>query len=389
MSRRTLHAVSTSLILIAGCGRSQAAPNATPSSTTAATTPPKVDDLDALLEPIRKANDLPALTAAVFDEHALLAIGAVGVRKLGDPTKVTKTDEWHLGSDSKAMTATLTALLVKEGVVKWSTTMAEAFPEWAITMDPGYKTVTLEMLLGHRGGAPADVPADIWAEMWKPGVTEKQRLAAVKAMLSRAPETPPGTKFVYANAGYMMVGAALEHATGKSWETMMSNRVFAKLGMTSCGYGSAGTPGKTDEPWGHELKGTKLVPISPGPQGDNPPSLGPAGTVHCGLEDWGKFLQAHLLGENGDKTILPPASFTKLHTPAPGGDYALGWLVTTRPWAGGKALTHSGSNTMNYATVWIAPAKHRILVVATNRGDDAAAKAVDDTFGPLIKKYVK
>jgi D-alanyl-D-alanine carboxypeptidase len=360
-----------------------------PGADSTADTASLVDDLDALLEPVRAANDLPSLTAAVFDDHGLLAIGAVGVRKLGDPTPVTKSDVWHLGSDTKAMTATLTAMLVEDGVVKWTTTMAQAFPEWASTMDPGYKDVTLEMLLAHRGGAPAAVPSDIWSEMWKPGVSAEQRKVAVQAMLSRPPETPPGTKFVYANAGYMMVGAALEHATGKTWEAMTSDRIFARLAMTSCGYGFVGTVGMVDAPWGHTMKGTTLTPVPPGPQADNPPSLGPAGTVHCGLADWGKFLQVHLVGANGGATIVSAPSITKLQTPVGGGDYALGWGVAPRSWAGGTTLSHSGSNTMNYATVWIAPAKNRILVAATNRGDDVAAKGVDSAFGPLIERYLK
>ena len=86
---------------------------------------------------------------------------------------------------------------------------------------------------------------------------------------------------------------------------------------------------------------------------------------------------------------MSASSITELQTPLSGGDYALGFIVTSRSWAGGTALTHSGSNTMNFATVWIAPKKNRILVAATNRGDDVASKGVDAAFGPLIDRYVK
>jgi CubicO group peptidase (beta-lactamase class C family) len=253
--------------------------------------------------------------------------------------------------------------------------------------------VTIEMLLSHHGGAPADVPSDIWADMWKPGVVADQRKAAVQAMLARPPETPPGTKFVYANAGYMMAGAALEQASGVAWETMITDRLFSPLGMSSCGFGPSATPpNAVDQPWGHSVSATgKVTPVAPGPGGDNPPSLGPAGTVHCSLVDWAKFLHVHLKGARGEPTLVSHESIVKLQTPWPGGDYALGWSVTTRSWAGGDGtvLTHSGSNTMNYATVWIAPAKNAILVAVTNRGDDAASKGVDDAFGPMISKYLK
>ncbi len=393
--------LSTVLVVsLVACSKTPSPPLAAPDTgteadtaqaeaTVADTSATAVDDLGAILEPIRAANALPGLSAAVFDDRGLLAIGAAGLRKQGDPTLVTKDDVWHLGSDTKAMTATLTALLVEDGVVKWTTTLAEAFPEWTSTMNVGYRTVTLEMLLSHRGGAPADVPADIWADMWKPGVAADQRLAAVKAMLSRPPETPPGTAFVYANAGYMMVGAALEHATSVTWESLMSERIFGKLGMSSCGFGYAGTIGKVDQPWGHTVSGTTLTPVPPGPMADNPPSLGPAGTAHCGLVDWAKFLHVHLVGAEGSPTLVSAASITKLQTPWTGGDYALGWLVASRSWGGGTVLTHTGSNTMNTATVWIAPKKNRLLVAVTNRGDDVAFKGVDAVFAPLIEKYLK
>jgi len=344
------------------------------------------DDLSSVLEPIRALHGLPSLTAAAFEGTKLLATGATGARKFGDPTKITISDKWHLGSCTKAMTATLAAMAVEDKTMAWDRTMAVAFPDF--TIDPGYRDVTIEMLLMHRGGAPANVPADIWSKLWSPGVSRDQRAWAVEQMLGLVPETPPGTKFVYANAGYMMVGAALERAKSDAWESMMQKQLFDALGMTSCGFGAPATVGTIDQPWGHNLSGTTPVPVKPGPGADNPPALGPAGTVHCSLVDWAKFLAVHLAGARGEKTILPTSSFDKMHTPPTGGDYALGWGVGTRTWAGGKVLSHSGSNTMFYAVVWIAPAKNRTLVAATNIAGDEAFKGTDEAIGELVTRYV-
>jgi CubicO group peptidase (beta-lactamase class C family) len=151
--------------------------------------------------------------------------------------------------------------------------------------------------------------------------------------------------------------------------------------MQSCGFGAMGSSGKIDQPWQHTLILFMHRKIEPGPQVDNPPVIGPAGTVHCSVVDWGKFVTAHLRGEKGEPGILKPETFKRLHTPASGGDYAFGWLVVDRPWAGGRALNHAGSNTMNYAVVWMAPAKDFAVLVMTNQGDtfnacDAAASAL-------------
>ena len=86
--------------------------------------------------------------------------------------------------------------------------------------------------------------------------------------------------------------------------------------------------------------------------------------------------------------MLTNATMQRLHTPPAGGDYAAGWIVTDRSWAGGTALTHTGSNLMWMATTWIAPSKNVAMAVVTNRGDDQAFTVVDSVFGPLIQKYI-
>jgi hypothetical protein len=77
--------------------------------------------------------------------------------------------------------------------------------------------------------------------------------------------------------------------------------------------------------------------------------------VHCSLADWAKFAALHLRGLDGEGGFLRADTFRLLHSPTMGGDYAYGWSVAERDWAGGKALTHAGSNTMWYSVVWLAP----------------------------------
>jgi CubicO group peptidase (beta-lactamase class C family) len=164
----------------------------------------------------------------------------------------------------------------------------------------------------------------------------------------------------------------------------MRTRLFAPLGMTSCGFGPPATPGQVDQPWPHLVVAGELEPVPTGPAADNPPAMGPAGTVHCSLADWGRFVAMHLAGARGGSKFLSATSFAKLHTPYPGEEYAGGWIVTKRSWAHGVAFTHGGSNGMWFATVWLAPGLDRAFLVATNRGDAAAARATDEVVGKLV-----
>ncbi len=63
-------------------------------------------------------------------------------------------------------------------------------------------------------------------------------------------------------------------------------------------------------------------------------------------------------------------------------------IVATRDWAGGAALNHAGSNTMNYANVWIAPNRDFAVLVCINQGGHAAAKASDEALTMLIAHHL-
>ncbi len=345
---------------------------------------PELKDLRGLLEPIRLKHNLPALGGAIVTSQGLQAIGVVGVRKAGTDVAATVDDEWHLGSDTKAVTAYLIAALVEQGKLKWDTTIGETFPDLAAAASAEFRKITLRELLSHRSGLPANMP---WGLIPRSLPIREQRLAAIKAASSAKLGSEPGIKFLYSNLGYVIAGAMAEQAAGATWEELMKKYVFEPLGMTSAGFGGVGTPGQLDQPWGHGATGKPVKDY--GPEADNPPVVGPAGTVHCSLSDWAKFIADFLRGARGEKALLNPAIYEMLGTPLYGGDYALGWLVADRDWGGGKVLTHTGSNTMNLAVAWLAPLRDFAVLVVTNQGPPASVKACDEAASALIKDYLK
>jgi len=345
--------------------------------------------LHNMLEKIRDQYDLPALAGAIVEGNRLVASGAVGVRKAGDATPVTVNDQFHLGSCTKAMTATLIAQLVEQGKLRWETTVDEVFPELAVKMDAGYRGVTLEQLLTHRGGVPTDLsPGGLWARLWRQsGTPTQQRSVLVEGVLTRAPQARPGTKFIYSNGGYAIAGAMAERVTGRPWEELMRTMLFAPLRMGSAGFGAPGSAEAMDQPWGHTIKGGKITPVRPGRRADNPAAIGPAGTVHAAMADWASFAALHLIGSQGKGSLLKPESFVKMHATPPGGDYAMGWRVARRDW-GGRVLMHAGSNTMWFCVTWIAPEKNFAVLVATNAAGDRCEKAADEAAWALIQHYL-
>jgi CubicO group peptidase (beta-lactamase class C family) len=348
----------------------------------AATTPSSAASLDALLEPIRAKHKLPGLAAAIVEGDEVIAIGATGLRKVGAPEPITIDDKLHLGSCTKAMTATVLARLIERKQLAWDSTISQIFPDLAPKFDEAYRDVTLEQLLQHRAGLPANAA---WASLGA-GTNNEQRVRLLKLVLAKAPELPPGTKYSYSNVGYVIAAAMGERVTKRSWEQLIKTELFDPLGMTSAGFGPPGAKGKVDEPWGHLGPIAVVTPV----QGDNPPSLGPAGRVHCTIGDWGKFVSLHLRGARGEETkYLTKETFERLHRPPEGGEYAAGWIIDQRKWADGTVFTHAGSNTMWYCVVWAAPKKNFAVLSVTNFGGSAAAQACDDASGAMIAQYAK
>jgi len=353
----------------------------------------QASELAKELRAVREEYALAAVAAAVIVEGELREAAVVGVRKCGSEVAAEVNDPFHLGSCTKAMTASLVGLLVQQGKLKWETTLAEYFPQWKDTMHPDYRGVTLVHLLSHRAGVPpmtdgfAPVSAgEIVLLAWKSPSAQRRRVTEI--VLGQPPVCKPGEKELYSNAGYTIIGAIIEQVTSEEYETLLRRLLFVPLGMSTAGFGAMGAPGRVDAPWQHRRTGDKTVPIDPGPFSDNPPFITPAGRVHCSIEDWAKYVRCVLAATRGAEGLLQPAQVQQLKEPPFGGGYALGWGIHERSWGGGKVLSHAGSNGGNFCVVWIAPQRNFAVLAATNCGGDKAPEALDRICAATIKRLL-
>jgi len=389
-------------------------------------------NVDAILQAILgRGAERFGMAAAVLRGERIIAQGAAGVRKRGTAERITLNDRFHLGSCTKAMTATLVAMLVEEGKLNWTTTLGELFADTVKPMHPAWEKVTLRQVLAHRAslrnepdGLAAQVFKEWVVELVRPpraplGTLPQQRLEIARQALSRPPGIPPDTKFYYSNVGYVLAGAVLEHLTGRAWEHLMRERLFQPLGISTGGFGPPGTADKTEQAWGHSpVLGKPLDPCSPA--AELPLFYGPAGLAHMTVTDWAKFIALHLRGDPANPhcqaALLKLDTFAEMHAVAPAttskgwvirglnflatGDaapavtYCAGWFISTASWAKGtqpadtgRRLWHAGSNGRWNCGVVIAPEIDFAVLVACNRGIAAwktrqTVKALIRTFAP-------
>jgi CubicO group peptidase (beta-lactamase class C family) len=306
--------------------------------------------------------------------------GVTGVRKRGTTIPVTIDDLWHLGSDTKAMTATLAGTFVAEKKLSWEDKVVSFFPDVADRVPAANRDITIGQVLSHHAGLAPNLD---WQALSQAGSLREGRQAAARLALT-TPSSPPGA-FHYANTDYVVIGAVLEKISGHSWEDLIAARIFQPLGMTSAGFGGTGTIGQIDQPWPHLETGAPLS-IN-GPLADNPEVMGPAGTVHCSIADWARFLTDQLRGSAGMTALLPNEIYAAMQTDY-GDNYGYGWIAVERPWAGGKALTHAGSNTMNFCVCWLSPARKFGVLVCCNQGGTEMQRATDDAAAALIRRQL-
>jgi CubicO group peptidase (beta-lactamase class C family) len=320
--------------------------------------------LQRVIEDVRGDQHLPSLACAVVIGPEILSAVA-GSRKVGmdDPSQLE--DIYHLGSISKSMTACIAGQLVQQGKVRWNSSLGEVFPD--LEMNPAYRDVTLEQLIVHQSGLPAN-----FAYPYADGRVDKPvSLAVRRDYLRQALAQPPDPtrQFVYSNVGYVVAATMLEQVSNLSWSRLLRDYIFIPLGMKSAQVGFRWS--ETDpEPWPHRWQ-QSAAEVYP-PVFGNPRFLDGADQVRCNIEDLARYAQAFL--RSG-----------KFYHQLPKG-YHEGWFVVQSSGLRGPVQFHNGSNTLNYAYVWIAPENNLAAVVTTNIGSDETGsirrteQAVDATM---------
>ena len=302
------------------------------------------DHLDSLIE----QDKAPALFAAAVRNNGIRRMAAAGVRQRGWGREVTTRDILRINSNTKAMTAAMLATLVEDGAFPngWRTTIQEVFPG----LHESYHTVTLRELLSMRSGVRKQ--AGNWHRYGA-------RHELVRDEFSRAPEVTRG-KFLYSNLSFVMAAAMAEKLTGKSWETLMQERLFKPHGMTSAGFGEP-SERASGQPWGHVHDRNR---VWVGEQRPLPEVMGPAGTVSLTMEDWARFIV--LWFDDVEPGILSREVLAELTT---GKRYAGGWNVRRR---GDRVrLSHGGNSSTWRSVLLVYPHRNRAyLAVATGRDRD-------------------
>lgn len=346
-------------------------------------------DLQSLLIKLRLDYKMPAMAAAVISSDKIEAIAVSGYRKIYEKEKVQLNDRFHLGSNTKAITAYWAAMLVESGQITWNTKILDLFPHWKDNMLKTYHDVSLSDLLCHRGKIQPFMSAFDLVKI--PRFTGElaidRRRAFAKWLLQQNP-APVGNNegYEYSNAGYAIAAAMLEKASNIAWEDGITNDVLLPMGINPV----IGWPTDVDihQPFGHHSTNpldSNLRAVTKANMYEIPELLDPAGDISMSIGDYAKFVQANLQGIRGKDNHLKATTYDYLHYGRE--NYAMGWIRLERK--GVHISSHDGSAGTFYSSTIIYKEKDLAIVVFVNASNIYATKAVYSLRKRLLELYDK
>ena len=335
------------------------------------------------LDSVRTKYLVPGMAAAIVKDGKLKSAVVSGVRKVGDSSPVRMLDAFQIGSVTKPITAMLAYILDRKKILPVTTRITDVFPELRSSMQPAYRVVTVKMLLTHLAAFPYQPNAEGDDEFLSlTSDLRSRRYEYVKAAVIDAPVGEVG-KFYQYSGGTIIVAAMMERVTGKSWETLVQQYIFAPLNMRSAGYGAMSATDQVTGIWEHQWLGGKRVPIMP-PAGYSTEPHAPAGrNIHVSIRDLAKFMIAQFPYNGTARTVLTRQALLEMQTQTFYSSTSPGWFIDNNNWSNWKTVYHNGDNGKSIATFVFSPKYEAGYIVLANISGDKAWNAVSALSGKI------
>lgn len=337
--------------------------------------------LVAFADSIRKVYNVPALAYAVVKSDDIPTIGVVGVRRVNTNYTAKITDRFHIGSNTKGITAFIAAQLVNEGKIKWETKFLELFPELRPKKIRDYDSITLKDLLTFRALLqPYSYNSEQPTLKQITGDNAAQHYLLAKYFLSKKPAKADENGLTPSNANYILAGLMLEKASGKNYKNLVADLNEILEINYEFDY-----PNVTDtfQPYGHDENLNLIKPF------DNYKLnwLLSAGNINSTITDYAVFLQLMLIGIKGEPSLIPTSEYNKLLFGEP--TFAYGWFNKIDKETNHHIAYNDGNTSAFISHVEIIKEPNIAYAVFANATSKQSSEAIAVLLKELQKRYGK
>jgi CubicO group peptidase (beta-lactamase class C family) len=331
---------------------------------------------------------LPGLAIAVVDRDHVLLLKGFGVKAAGAADPITPDTLFQIGSTTKAFTTTLLAMLVDEQKLQWDDPVRKHLEYFHLSDPCADSMVTVRDIVSHHTGLAE------YDELWDDAPWTREEVIRRVATLPLA--HPFRTRYHYNNIMLMTAGEVAASAAGKSWETLVRERIFGPLAMSSTRLSDAEWNATTDRATGHKFRddGSLIAQQLVGNE-----LLGPAGTIKSTARDLSHWLQFQLGdGVYAGKRLVSAQSLTETKTPQTiirleGGArasnpesnlmaYGMAWNI--QDYRGELLVSHGGALNGFRSRMELLPNRGIGVVLLTNAGRGQALMALRNSIADLL-----
>jgi CubicO group peptidase (beta-lactamase class C family) len=349
--------------------------------------------LDAYVAKALQTLKVPGAAVAIVRNDSVIYAKGFGMLVKGGTTPVNAQTLFEIGSSSKAFTATLVAMMVSDGKMRYDDLYSKYLPDFRLYDPVANSQVTLRDGLAHRSGiARGEL---LWLDA---GTSRDDVLHRVRFL---KPESPFRSKWSYQNIMYLAAGEAAGKAAGSSWDELVQQRIFTPLGMTSSFPTYRGLT-TTNLATAHAMDHDSVITKGR----FNAENIAPAGSILSNAVDMAQWLRFQMNdGVVNGKRLVSTAALKETHSPqmlmgagAPGGGdqtlfatYGMGWMIEDYRH---ELMWEHGGNTPGMTTaVGMLPEK-KIGIVVLSSMDHTQLPAMlmhyvfDRQLGAPMRDYV-
>jgi beta-lactamase class C len=272
----------------------------------------------------------PGLAIAIVQDSTILYLRGFGTREVGTTDSVDTNTVFRLASVSKCFAPVLTGLLVEDSLLSWNDPVVRHIPDFQLKSKEKTQALQVTHVLSHTTG----LPYHTYTTLVEDGLDLHSMLAELRNVNLIA---EPGDMYSYQNVAYSIISEVIKGASGKTYESLMDERVFKPLEMDDASISYEAIMANENVAKPHLLwrKGWKAIKIS-----DTYYNVSPAGGVNASISDMAQWLKA-MLSKN--EKFIQTKTLDKIFTPVvkaktknryfrkwigkSDSHYALGWRV--------------------------------------------------------------